>query len=197
MKDKGSQAGWGFWLGWVVASSVGWIVGAILGFGLGLIIIGDDYGINVLRIIIGYFLVGATLGFGVSIMQWLVLRRRVSRAGWWVLASTAGFAVAVGGEGGLQLGSSVERVAVLALGGAVTGILQWLVLRGKVSRACWWVLASTVGWALSIAVREVLTDPGGGWNNGQSHARGSAGSGYGRSLSLAIATTRTRSLVGV
>ena len=162
MKVKGSQAGWGFWLGWVLASTVGWIIGFIIGFGLGLFIVGEDTGINVLSSILGDFIFGAGIGFGVGILQWLVLRRRVSRAGWWILASTAGLAVAWGGGGVLRLGSSAERVAVMALGGAVAGILQWLVLRGKVSRAGWWVLASTVGWALSIAVREVLTDPGGG-----------------------------------
>ena len=28
MKDKGSQAGWGFWLKWVVATTVGLFVGS-------------------------------------------------------------------------------------------------------------------------------------------------------------------------
>jgi hypothetical protein len=49
---------------------------------------------------------------------------------------------------------------VVAFGGAVTGLLQWLVLRGQVSRAGWWMLASTVGWGLSMAAAgafEVLT----------------------------------------
>jgi hypothetical protein len=41
-------------------------------------------------------------------------------------------------------------IVVGALGGAVTGILQWLVLRAQVSRAGWWVLASTVGWGLGM-----------------------------------------------
>ncbi|GAH33347.1 unnamed protein product, partial [marine sediment metagenome] len=49
MKDKGSQAGWGFWLGWVLASTVGWSVGWMVGFVLGMIIMGEDNGINVLR----------------------------------------------------------------------------------------------------------------------------------------------------
>jgi hypothetical protein len=49
---------------------------------------------------------------------------------------------------------------VVALGGAVTGILQWLVLRGKVSRAGWWVLASIVGWALGIALWDSGWDAG-------------------------------------
>jgi hypothetical protein len=101
---------------------------------------------------------GIVLGIGVGVLQWLVLRRRVSGAGWWVLASAAG------GYGIIQAGflgfsQSLESyglllrwTGVVALGGAVTGTLQWLVLRGQVSRAGWWVLASTVGWGLVGAV---------------------------------------------
>ena len=39
----------------------------------------------------------------------------------------------------------------MALGGAVAGVLQWLVLREKVSLAGWWVLASCTGWGLAMA----------------------------------------------
>jgi len=45
----------------------------------------------------------------------------------------------------------------VALSGAVTGILQWLVLRGQVSRAGWWVLASTLGWGLGMSAAVALS----------------------------------------
>ena len=166
MKAEGSQVGWGFWLRWVLISTVGWFVGFLMGFVLGGII-GDVIGSGVLKRILQYFMLGAALGSGVCLMQWLVLRRRVSRAGWWVLASIAVFAVTGGGgygaavvafgySEGLEEWGSFAAVlgwtVVVALGGAVTGILQWLVLRRQVSRAGWWVLASTVGWGLSMAV---------------------------------------------
>ncbi|MDE2994821.1 MAG: hypothetical protein OXU67_13170 [Chloroflexota bacterium] len=83
-------------------------------------------------------------------------------AGWrlwllWVLASVVG-----GGVGGVVLGpvfSVVEPafgllvggVAVGAIGGAALGVLQWLVLRGRLVRAGWWIVASTVGWAVGGA----------------------------------------------
>ena len=156
MKVKGSQAGWGFWLGWVVASTVGFFVGFWLGFILGLIIIGEDNGINLLRSILGYFMFGTSIGAMTGVLQWLVLRGRVSRVGWWVLASTAGLAVARGGAAAVASGNSEVlgsfEIAVMALGGAMTGILQWLVLRRQVSRAGWWVLASTVGWGLGMTM---------------------------------------------
>ena len=76
---------------------------------------------------------------------------------WWVLASVVGW-----GVGGVVLGpvfSVVEPafgllvggVAVGAMGGAALGVLQWLVLRGRLVRAGWWIVASTVGWAVGGA----------------------------------------------
>ena len=43
---------------------------------------------------------------------------------------------------------AVAGVVSGAVGGAAIGILQWLVLRRQVSGAGWWVLASTMGWAV-------------------------------------------------
>jgi hypothetical protein len=151
MKVTESQAGWGFWLGWVVASTVGVVVGSIMGI-ISLFLTGEEFGEWLA--FLGW---GIMLGVGVGILQWLVLRRRVSGVGWWVLATAAGGygifqASFILIEESLSFGLLLSSTGVAALGGAVTGILQWLVLRGKVSRAGWWVLASTVGWGLSMAV---------------------------------------------
>ena len=175
MTIERNRIGWGFWLWWVLVSTVGWFVGFIMGFVLGTIIVEPSWaGTGVLGFTLGYFMFGALLGSVVSLMQWLVLRLHVSRAGWWmagwwILASTAGFAVAFGAvtaaagaseafgysEGFDELGSFAAVLGVtltVALGGAVTGILQMLVLRARVFRAGWWVLASAVGWGLGMAV---------------------------------------------
>ena len=148
---------------------MGWILGDI---------IGDFIGSGVLVGILAFSMLGAVLGSVVSLMQCLVLRRRVSRADWWLLASTAGFAVAGGGgygaavvafdysevlEGLGSFAAVLRWTMVVALGGAVTGILQWLVLRGQVSRAGWWVLASTVGWGLGMTAGIAYSWPGPMW----------------------------------
>ena len=154
MKVKGSQVGWVFWLQWVLASTVGVVVGLVTGAVL-VVLEPDPYGVP--REPVGYGLVGIVLGIAVGVLQWLVLRRRVSGAGWWVLASAAGGygivqAVPHMFSPSLSFGALLSYTPVVALGGAVTGTLQWLVLRGQVSRAGWWVLASTVGWALGVTV---------------------------------------------
>ena len=151
MKVKGSQVGWVFWLQWVLASTVGVLVGVFPG---AVLVFGTYDGP---REPVGYGLVGIVLGIAVGVLQWLVLRRRVSGAGWWVLASAApGYGIVrfldTGRLWSLSFGALLSFTGVVALGGAVTGTLQWLVLRGQVSRAGWWVLASTVGWALGVTV---------------------------------------------
>jgi len=165
MKVKRSQVGWGFWLQWVLASTVGMFVGFFMGFlsaALTYDVLGDR---------IAFSLFGIVLGIGVGVLQWLVLRRRVSGAVWWVLASAAGGLgiLQAGFEGlsySLSFGALLSFTGIVALGGAVTGTLQWLVLRGQFSRAGWWVLASTVGWGLGGSVLGAFP-----WGVGDTDAR--------------------------
>lgn len=68
-----------------------------------------------------FALIGAALGG----IQWLVLRRHFSQAGWWVLASAAGFALFA------AFGSQIDILALVALLGAIPGAttgaaLVWL-----------------------------------------------------------------------
>jgi hypothetical protein len=163
MTVERNQIGWAIWLVWVLMTTMGYVLGWFIGFFLAQV--PEEFiGSSALEDILAYFIAGAVLGFGVGLMQWLLLRGYVSRAGWWVLASTVGWglsmmAVVEAFDVGLGFpvsGAMLGAVTGGALGGAVTGILQWLVLRGQVSRAGWWVLASTVGWGLSMAVVEAF-----------------------------------------
>ena len=61
------------------------------------------------------------------------------------------------------MGGLVTWALAGTLGGALSGIAQWFVLKRQISRAGWWALASTLGWAaasLLVAVIIVTTDPG-------------------------------------
>ena len=135
---------WRFWLWWVLASTVGWAVG---GFG-GWAVVGSlprgIIGDGTVVVVVGGFVLGA--------LQWLVLRRQVARAGWWVVASIAAMAV-VG-----VLVVALDEGAVVAGGGLVVGVLQWLVLRRQVALAGWWVPASAVGWVVGGFVSGIVGD---------------------------------------
>lgn len=151
---------------WALASTVGWFVGFLVGF-VAAGSLEPLVGFGPLQGLLAYFILGVCTGAGVGLMQWLVLRRRVFRSGWWILAGTVGVGVAGGAgygaavlafgysEGLEDLGSFAAVwgwTAAAALGGALTGILQWCVLRRHVRRAGWWLSASTLGWAVSMAV---------------------------------------------
>ena len=149
-------AGGRFWLWWVLASAGGWAAGGAGGVAAassGNIIVAGGAGV-------------ALGGIGAGVSQWLLLRGQVARAGWWVAAIPAGAAAAgVAGVtaglvagllsspgspsplGGANVSVDVGWVMGAGLFGTGLGVLQWwLVLRGQVARAGWWVLASTVGW---------------------------------------------------
>ena len=173
MTGEKAPVSWRFWLWWVLASTVGWAVGGGLSGSLGSIQAGY----------VGGMTVGAT---GAGVLQWLVLRQRIARAGWWMLATVlvsavvGGVIVGVGSSGGrawsvtwsADPGRVVVGLAGMGLFGTALGALQWLVLRGQVARAGWWVLAGGVGWITGAPLGAVL-------GGGLSGILGWSGSGSG------------------
>ena len=162
MKVERAQVDWGFWLQWVLASIVGWALGVIVS-----LLASAIAPVGRAMPAIGATLVGA----GIGIMQWLILRRRFRRAGWWVLASAMGWAV--GWAVGQNLiepvvmflskyeealgGRSVVTLSVLGvMVGGTVGTMQWLVLRRWVYWAGWWILANIVGLAAGFVAGAVV-----------------------------------------
>jgi hypothetical protein len=81
------QAGWGFWVLWVAASTVGFAPGSTAYEKAGSLLTDATPAVIALTVTIGLVPLVATLpGF----LHWLILRRWFPRAGWWVLASGAG-----------------------------------------------------------------------------------------------------------
>ena len=139
------QISWTVWPLWVAASAVGNGLGAVA----------YDWPQRTFRdvqsvpIMITGGLIMLTLP---AILQWLVLRHWLPRAGWWILASAVGkflsfFPIgwAVGRSHPSPYASPVAAIALLFLAGAVAGAMEWLVLRRRVSQAGWWVLARSIG----------------------------------------------------
>ncbi len=99
----GQAPGW-----WILASTVGWLASwAVIVSGL---LIPPNPGS--VETLLASTVIGAIMG----VAQWLVLRRLVYRAGWWVMASVVGWVVALSGV----LGSTVV--------GAVLGVLTGFML---------------------------------------------------------------------
>ena len=169
---------WNVILPWMLATVAGVVLGilSLLTLTTGLALAGTS---TVLVGLIG----GAGLGGGIGIAQWLVLRRHIASAGWWVLVSIVGgmIGVALGlvledalrplistllGEA-IQSRSSGPRVSLsdtVAVGaagavvGAVLGSAQWLVLRRHVRSAARWIVASCLGWMAGLSLSAGTVD---------------------------------------
>jgi hypothetical protein len=152
MNNASSKAGAGFWLLWIAASTVGFALGSTAFQYAGKLTTDAAPGVIALAVAIGLYPLVATLpGF----LHWLILRRWFPCAGWWILASGAGtllgyLAMGLGlGVADTKGETAFARLAVpasMVVAGGVVGALQWFVLRRWVSRAGWWVLASSLSW---------------------------------------------------
>ncbi len=135
-------------------------------------------------------LCGAACGSTIGLSQWFVLLREFKRMGWWVAATVAGYAsigllpliagvfqpgwpdwaftLIINGKmhwlarvvAGWPNASWAPGAMTLTLFGAALGFFQWLVLRGRVYQAGWWIALSTVGWALAAVLNIMPSEPG-------------------------------------
>lgn len=131
---------------WVVASALGWVVGLSL-FAEGsrvlnallagvLAAAGVVHAGNLKKFPFEIFDLpfgGAVAGAAIGVLQWLLLRRNVTAAGWWVLASAIGWAVAYIAPW-MGTASVGPATALGMITGSLTGaLLVWLLRRRRKS----------------------------------------------------------------
>ena len=104
---------------------------------------------------------GAVSGAPVAVAQWLVLRWALAMSARWVVATMTGLALLhalgdpVGDSGQAPLLSLIFSLVAVG-GGAITGALQFPLLRTRLQRAAWWIPASTASWALGVLAGALL-----------------------------------------
>src|ERR1041384_167568 len=89
MRNERASVGSVFWLQWIVVNAAAWAAGSLLQLGLRSAVpeaIRDTPLISATD--------SALWGLGAGLLQWLILRRMLGHTAWWVLASSAGWAVA-------------------------------------------------------------------------------------------------------
>jgi hypothetical protein len=135
-----ATSSWFFLLWWILAGLVSYTVGFPVGQALG-------------KSLLWGWVVGGGLA---ALLQWVLLRHQLTRAGWWIVASVAGLIVGTGlsfvvSQYVLQVGGLTASFAsVGATVGFGIGVAQCAVLRLQVRRSGWWVLASTAGYSLGV-----------------------------------------------
>lgn len=162
MTVERAHIGWRFWFWWLLATATGWMTGLVILTLLPKTM--TTLGVTPALVESVLLALSGTLS---SVLQWLVLRRYIHRAGWWVPASAAGWVggfalfllLAVPAVFAIEMSTATIGVllrlsfgAMIGAGiGTATGILQWLVLRRQIHRAGGWVVASIVAWLLGFA----------------------------------------------
>lgn len=152
------RPGWRVWFLWLMATAIGWGQGVYWGWYT------DDEPKTLeaipVDVVAGYLgvVTGGTL---VGVLQWLVVRRYVTRAHRWVLVSMGAIAVVgvvIFGVGVVD--PELGWISGVSLFGTMVGVLQWVVLREQIPRAGWWVLASTTGWIAGMPIGDSVGPPG-------------------------------------
>ena len=142
MNANQMNTGRGYWPAWFLASSMGYGMGAILGGSFAYRFFPTDTFDAANGIALG-IVMGATGGY----FQWVVLRERIAEAGLWGIASALGLGSAMGAPAAANPAENPAMAGFLMVSvfGVVSGILHWLILRRKVLRAGWWLLANFLG----------------------------------------------------
>lgn len=128
---------------WLRSTALGWLLG--LGVVVALAAVWGLFGGN------GQFMIGVGMGGGVGYLQSRILKDWMSPSWLWWFASTAGMGVLFVAHdlfalADIQVPYSLPLYVVA--GGFLSGLPQCFLLGAHSRLAGWWVLASTIGWAL-------------------------------------------------
>jgi hypothetical protein len=130
---------------WLLATIAGAIVAWGTGMGLGTAA-GDSQGLaeSTQATIVGAVVIGIVAGVLLSAAQWLVLRRLVAHAGWWVPAHAAAWAIGMlAAFGGMSFVQPDTPVALIAVIGAATGLVMGGLVAAITGGALTWMIASS------------------------------------------------------
>ena len=149
-----------FYLGWIVLTSLCVPIAYFLSIiTLKIItnIVGDYVFVNGVRHITEDYLAMYVLVPSMSLLtgalQYGLLRQYLTRMGWWVFVTVAGWFLGVllivlpSWLGWTDAPLNNLDLIFLVMGLSI-GMAQWLLLRRRLARAGWWIAANVVGWGL-------------------------------------------------
>ena len=149
-----------FYLGWIILTSLCVPIAYILSIiTLKIItnIVGDFVYVNGVRHITEDYLAMYVLVPSISLLtgalQYGLLRQYLTRMGWWVFVTVAGWFLGVllivlpSWLGWTDAPLNNLDLIFLVMGLAI-GITQWSLLQRRLARAGWWIAANVAGWGL-------------------------------------------------
>lgn len=157
-----NRPGWRFWLFWMLATFVGAIAGMLLSFPFQIIL---EAALGPSRlppwtttehtlIVVLKGAQGGMMGLGMGVGQWLVFRKYLMNTRGWILAT--GLAAFLQGAFRWMLPYDMPAqqvgVSITISFGIFLGVCQWVVLRGHIPHAEWWIAISMAGWMPVLAL---------------------------------------------
>ena len=160
LKENNSLKLWERWvIANTIAQSIGWFVAAHLSQTI------DKFDIENLYPIL--LLIGTLEGLLLGFAQYLVLRRYIQKANYWILFTTVGVLVSwfmgltVSAVIGLfyaanlhqKITTLINEIALLGAAiGTVIGCAQWLILKAVSKQAIWWVFTNALAFSLGLVI---------------------------------------------
>jgi len=129
------MARWEWVLATAVAAGVAWTIGMMPST------VRDLAAIDPIVLAIGAVLLGPVFVASIGLAQWVVLRRYIQKAGWWVLANAIAWPLGVAVPfAGLAMLPEAVPVAVRVVVGVVSGVLMGVVVGAITGVALAWLL---------------------------------------------------------
>lgn len=145
------RPGWAFLLWWVAANTIGATIGGFLARTIadGLLSAGRGYTYDIVSYNI---LMGLLFGSAIGLVEWLVLRPYISEMGWWVPATTIGWASTfmIGAYVGAGSTSYENTILFGALIGTASSLAQYVALRRRTTLAEVWVVVNVLAWIVAL-----------------------------------------------
>ncbi len=142
-----------YWLAWLLVTAAGWLIGHLANLWLAAALNLNATGAaapDETTLALGGLIVLVGVGLPIGVAQWLVLRRQLPGAAWWIGLTTLGFTL-----------GTWTSIALMGLG---VGIAQWWLLNKYYYKAGWWPTTSALIWPVGYMA--------GGWIGQQLAAGG-------------------------
>jgi len=135
---------------WILLTWSGWFVGVALVLGLSAVLEMLQAG----KLLGDQSAVGIGMGFGVGLMQWIMLKNHLKSSQGWIWSSLIGFAIGYIAVDKYCSSLSLKPESYLpfatALGALITGLLQYFFILKKVSNSAMsWIWVSFFAWVVA------------------------------------------------
>jgi hypothetical protein len=147
MHTNQKNIGFGFWLVWVLASTLGFGLGAVLGIGIPLGFVPEGAASPILF--------GALFGVIGAFPQWMIIRKQAQESGLWIPFSALAFMLSVvsAASGGSNVSPDFNPFFIVAgIYGLLGGFLQSLLLEKRGVPIIGWIVASVIGGLLGCTM---------------------------------------------